>query len=60
MVAMFALLMQLKSRTLQMQGNLSAYVVAVVGLPVVEHCMSGLNASVFAYGQTGAASCPLL
>lgn len=27
---------------------------AVVGLPVVEHCMSGLNASVFAYGQTGA------
>ena len=31
-------------------------VAAVVGLPVVEHCMSGLNASIFAYGQTGAAS----
>ncbi|KAK9840656.1 hypothetical protein WJX81_007629 [Elliptochloris bilobata] len=25
----------------------------LVGLPVVEHCMSGLNASIFAYGQTG-------
>ena len=27
---------------------------AVVGEPVVEHCLSGLNACVMAYGQTGA------
>ena len=27
---------------------------AVVGLPVVESCMMGYNASIFAYGMTGA------
>ncbi len=48
------LLFSMPSTILVKRPELVVMCDAVVGLPIVESCMMGYNASIFAYGMTGA------